>query len=1823
MEELPHCFTVLPVRPPTPPKEHGFDDIMPSIEQTFGSIRMQPEPPYTPDESPASVNNFQPKASAKTTKHVGFSPLSPNLGLSGYLSLIGTPRVVPPSRDCTSRKSILKSYNIQTTDLSKAEYKDVAEMLENVCRGLASQTKSTRLDAYMSLMSCLKLYKDLPERESLESKVALLADFIKRDMSTEAEDIVDTQIRVQSLKLLIFFLADPSLTNQLPFDIQCHILDKSIRILEEHTASKAIVNLHLHILATQDFRSSVITESKALDVLAALEDLTDHVKGNGTVGFRLRIYQRLLRQSKQAMVKCASVWVSHLFIGMLSNLKETRMQAINFGREASITLGTQSKVSNVVQDIFNQQSPSGKTFVSTVIKRLNEMNKGEDEKTDVPHVWGVVVMFLRSRPRQLEHWAYMGEWMGILPKCFNSSNRMVNHHASLAWNRLVCAVDLSTSTSPGMIRALKQPIKAQLERSILEKTSHRTKQMAHSSYCTLLYYAFRPQRPMKQFDIFWEECVLGLLMDKDDLLGKLDTEYVLEILTYLFDFGQPWNEKRAAEDPPIRPKDLPCLPPSWIHEHALQILPMFERLIMSAKWNEVSDEDPGVVKAWTSFVNAIGRASGKEIRTSNETMSTVAGMMSCFRRYLLHQPEPQPMRLQRMLLLWKRANLGVIHPLAFTVRRLRWTSQGYTCMMTASSTQSESDKAISSKTSAITALLELICSEPIDMTGTEALAGFLHDFLNVTISTSPSRSDVLKTLRDVMRDLDTKPDFWLPDQVLWQTALKIVEKSLDDIARFSNNGAPSQLSASELQQIIQILGLGLCLGFQPTDSWSHTLKSLTALVSHEVGNVGLAIGFVELFASELKRLWSNPEEFTPMTFQGIVTCTLALLEHVAWPILQKDLRDARNSKYWGPGITQPEPLDVDPCESLCQLWNTVLVVGFQNRHLLDLNGDNKFLDAAVLLLDSIPQPLSLEVLQAIQSGIVMWLNIETQPLVLSWGDQVRFWKACARLVERLPSFDTATAKSIEPFLASLLSTEQIISPDDVLRLWQNTFGLNLDLIVPELVSAVLAQIQQRHDMDEEEPINPITGYGTEPAYDVPQTTTFSAESSQVTGNFDIVPPSMEGFSHTKIPVSRKMAQRNKWPAASVKHVTPKSSPKSRRSRHTPPKRLRHEDSQIVFAAIHSSPYDTEGLVSQFLTPHQREVRERQQMEADAMFPDIRSDPATRSARKPRKAPILSINPKESVRKGQEEWSSPISSKEPMLNDFVQSSPTPGSSRHASNSSIPKEGPPSSPPTKLRNRLALVGSDYKRELLQNEDLMEGVVNEEIKAANAADALAEHDSDMEPTLPRSETRNFHEKQTMDHNHVEPTLPELVGQKGQVTDHEIEKEVAIMVSASTAPTPRDRNEGHYGQAVFKGKVVPNAEEGELRKQLPVNRSPKVLAFMDTPMTNNPASGTDVYVDAPSSLPSTPKKDLKGTADEQPRENEAEQEIPAAPVLQHSGDAGSDVEDTTGSVAIREENAAARRIDDDLNSSDVDKQASQQIQGDLERVSTQREPAWREDSTSDEPEKSSLGKRKKSASSSPEKPSRKSPRRHDVNVVINKTYGASQEHAQKGQTVDEDGMLDCIVVQTSPQPGPAKKKATTKPRGESTRGIAKSRRQQSTTLSTSQRRHSSRLGQVPSCASSSYFDVVDERNLPDKSFTHPSHAPIEDREEPNNIKETSQAPPQDENNSVSSGNGSSPIQRVDLDSPSKAQEFEETAYTSTNNPSSSPTSSHQDTSSMAGTSQTAGNDLLLRLQNLVHEAKDVVLNREQQRRLLSIWMDLGQELHHADAESRAAKRT
>ena len=133
---------------------------------------------------------------------------------------------------------------------------------------------------------------------------------------------------------------------------------------------------------------------------------------------------------------------------------------------------------------------------------------------------------------------------------------------------------------------------------------------------------------------------------------------------------------------------------------------------------------------------------------------------------------------------------------------------------------------------------------------------------------------------------------------------------------------------------------------------------------------------------------------------------------------------------------------------------------------------------------------------------------------------------------------------------------------------------------------------------------------------------------------------------------------------------------------TPPKaKLRHDDSQIQFAAIDSSPIQRDED-SQTLTERQKEVKERQSRNMGNLFPQINSSPLPRISRMVTTLPRFSLSETDSsfLDDAMEDDASPILPSTDMLSvENLGSSPTPSSVR-APAAGQDDEIPSSPPPT---------------------------------------------------------------------------------------------------------------------------------------------------------------------------------------------------------------------------------------------------------------------------------------------------------------------------------------------------------------------------------------------------------------------------------------------------------------------------------------------------------------------------------------------------------------
>ena len=963
-------------RPPTPPRENSSkfsnDAIYINNASTTHSLL------DTPDESPASSAEYFKESSGKARKRVGFSGWtqyhrhSP-VGSRSYDS-DEQRRRVPPSRECNPTKSILKPY----IDASLVESKEILPfsqfslpgMLRSASLHLASDSRSAKIDAYTSLLGCLSAYDDVPDPQELVEKVGEITGAVRRDViARNGDGTPDTQLAAQALKLVTVLLCMKGTTHLLLDDFCSFIFEQSIACMEDPDSPKMLVSHHMHLLEKQKFSPKIMTAERVTRLLLVLGIITTRIKGNRIVCHRLNIYQRLLTQARALMVSRVGNWIDNLVSGMLSTIKEIRARAITFGMEAGLQLGTIGSVSQECMNVFNRQSPEGTKVVDFLASRLTEMTKMKEDGLHVPQIWSVVLLLLRSRPQQIERWEHLKLWLGILQQCFNSSDAQIKFQANIAWNRFIFALDISMSTSTSMARMLKQPIVSQLERKSTEKNAKLAKQIARSSYCTLLYYALRPSATHAQLDQYWDLYVVDLL-PKAFSGSQGDIDYACDILAHLlFNNSQPriWDTNKANANGPMKPDDLPVLDSRWLRSKTESVLEILETLFKFADWKEGGN--CSVVLAWRSLMSALGNASSKEVKVSMGTMTAVAKIVNCLKKFLTQRNSSSagPDNLEKFNTLLKDAVAKIGH-IPFNEKRLLLThSNVYEAAGESPSSRGSSKS--TSLDSAATHLIDLFLDIK-DGNERRAKEFALETVVHLTIQNASSRWSRLKNLRNIARQISPEHISYQAEGslLLWNSLAEEMIGALRLPSTTEKHNDSPEYSGHEYRDVVKVLELGVHLHSKVIgQAWTRLFDCLCETLGKEVGSVGVILVVQEPLAEFIRA------EAVKQCDDITIGCAVSLLKSVQWPINSKIIEHAQ-MQLWG---VQPVQQKSDPTELLkpCQrLMSTLLQTTYASMDPTSEAIVCFAISAVTSLMNVLPYEIGRQFLKEAQQGFALWIE---------------------------------------------------------------------------------------------------------------------------------------------------------------------------------------------------------------------------------------------------------------------------------------------------------------------------------------------------------------------------------------------------------------------------------------------------------------------------------------------------------------------------------------------------------------------------------------------------------------------------------------------------------------------------------------------------------------------------------------------------------------------------------------------------------------------------------------------------------------------------------
>ena len=843
-------------------------------------------------------------------------------------------------------------------------------MLEDCVRQLASTSQGTRLDAYKALNGCLQAYQDLPDPRSMEEKLPLLADFVQRDLEGKGvaeKNFVDTQLQVQALKLTVIFLKSTNLAEKLQDEFQSFILEQAIRGLGDSTSAKVLISHYMQILSRQNFGPKSVNHDRVNQLLTLLGDVTTVVKGNNVVGQRLMVYQRLLQQAKPVMIARVNDWVDHLYAGLHSSLKEIRTRALDFGFEASLTLGSTSQISRAVIDLFNRLSNDGRKVADFLSSRLNEMIDIKEDIMHVPQIWSVTILFLRSRPNQLARWEHLNDWISIIQRCFNASDRQVKTQAFRAWNHFIFTVNPSLTTSPQWSKSLQRPIMTQLKTRSDGKSAIISRQSAQASYCTLLYYSFRPGATHETFDRFWKEYVTPL---KD----QPDSTFACQVMTYLMGDGPQttWNSNRGNETSPMTPEELPRLDPRWIRLRANVVINLFEHLWRVSNWSSVDGKEAWVLRAWRSFTRALGDAGSKEIKVSGESMAAMAYMTSSMRGLWisaitdgLPRSSASASSKSSYLSLLQIAALNV-GSLPFTEKRLVQSHNG--TFEAAETPSSRHARVHGSVTSAMLSILEMVTSSTNDRDTNNEFVDVLRELLSISLRSATSRLSRLKVLRDIV-PFTFSETLSIPNSkvLLWQIIADCLSEAMDsDKHTKIVHDSPRHLG-QDFREAIKILDFGTRQDHEESmATWIRTLQHIDSKVQEEVGIGGSVLAVVEPLASSML------QRQTSQCTSDVLQRGTAIIQCARWPSSRKVVESAQRD-LWGAVTTTTKSPSFTPYDKLYDLVDEILLMAYRYPEVQTSPHIIHFIQAVTRFVDSCPLSQSEILLKRIQCGLAIWI----------------------------------------------------------------------------------------------------------------------------------------------------------------------------------------------------------------------------------------------------------------------------------------------------------------------------------------------------------------------------------------------------------------------------------------------------------------------------------------------------------------------------------------------------------------------------------------------------------------------------------------------------------------------------------------------------------------------------------------------------------------------------------------------------------------------------------------------------------------------------------
>ncbi|KAM3415467.1 Telomere length regulator protein rif1 [Cercospora zeina] len=1252
----PSLLATLPPRSPTPPRDVSSDavgDALRFLEQGHDEpaakdTKAQPTTTmvgttatmWTNDTPPSKSNaageivSPQPRGSAKK---VDFSPwpIYHNIPAVDQSHSPGaTPRALPPVHSSplgsTSGSRPLKSILKQTTfappnkmdstradgapeEILSQQPEDFRHMLQSALLQLEGPSRDARRDAYMALNASIKIYTRVPDPQPLAEKMARVTQCLSRDLAwKDAAGRLDAQIVQLALSLTCAILFDSETQGILDPDFQAFAIDRSIFVLEQADMAKALVKGHLHLLCVQRFPRNIFAAGRAERLIAAMQNVEAR---NSIIAARLVIYQRLIERAPTVMLNKIRDWIEHVFHALLSNVNDVQRRAIDVCMHMGMSLGQHPQTAKAISELCDKEIEEGQSYGDYLNMQLIAMTSDPTKAPLVPEIWVAVVLCFRNKRYPIGKWPKFRDWLLTIQKCLNSSDMAVKRPANIAWNRLVFAIMPDSATSELLRSMLKVPILAGLERRGISDLSHQLRQLALESYCNLLHYALRPELTFEELDLAWDMYV-GPVLTKISKAGSKGRNTAFRVLHGLLKkTGGTWNANAANEHEPIHPRDLPRLDVRWVRSRLARFMTVMEPIVI-AGMSQSADVQSAIDECWRTLMTAIAEAGSQEVKASTELKDAIAVLLNSFRRLwssasqlLSGQDASAWMARYQSMLEVTVESLGSGH---FVDDILSRTS---TDEVEAAPTHRTS-KTPSSACSPFLLLFALYHEPPLPLRTPIIIQTSAHWFLRLLAGAKVSTSGLLGLLQrslEVGRDVSSGEHDDIHGR-LWSAVADTATHAL------------TRQSALSPQKDTFVMGVALkCaatiivegLKYVDLESNSSMIRLYNAAchsARHVAGNGGIVLAVMEPLARLIH------DQISKLSLVAILQLARAMAEGGVWPSTRSELDQSRKA-LWTVSL-EPYKMQVfDPFDHVYKFFGSILDLAYER--LDTLHGDHRSLTAALMssvagFLQRCPSTLFQVAFNKLQGGYVTWAE-DLRTLVFSapedpsgdigsWNgkavEEIQhatniLWSQLLSMVsEKLPQKDSQLLEILEPFLVAGFSSPSQTIVNSTINFWNSSFALENRLDYPPTLFPVLREKQVQAELKLPGFPNPKERASPSnlPGFASTHSTSLIDRRAAATAN-----RSRTHHMDTSENIYIKQLLGGSKPSGESN-----ASNNARSSLSKPRPRL--DDSQVHFAPIKPAE-EVSTIESQHLTEHQRDVKDRPRLQAQA-YPGIASSPLT-------------------------------------------------------------------------------------------------------------------------------------------------------------------------------------------------------------------------------------------------------------------------------------------------------------------------------------------------------------------------------------------------------------------------------------------------------------------------------------------------------------------------------------------------------------------------------------------------------------------------------------